>query len=329
MGDDTPKTLMQHILSHQQQHKEATGDLTILLNAVELASKFISSKVRAAGLLNLYGLEGQVNVQGEEVKKLDVIANEAFITALKRCQKVALMVSEENPEPIVVENSQGKYCVVFDPLDGSSNIDANVSIGTIFGVYRRADNTKPATIDDVLQPGTKLVAAGYTVYGSATLLVLTTGHGVNGFTLDPSTGEFVLSHPKITIKSKNPIYSVNEGNSKFWDEKVAKYVNELKFPKEGKPYSLRYVGSMVADVHRTLLYGGVFMYPADKNSKDGKLRLLYEANPMAFITEQAGGKATTGSGRILEVQPKGIHQRVPVFLGGAADVDYLLSFLQS
>lgn len=317
-------TLTHYILEEQRHHPQASGDLSILLHAIEIASKYVSSQVRAAGIFDLYGLQGNTNVQGEEQKKLDVIANESFITSLKRCQKVCVMASEENEEPIVVSGSSGRYVCVFDPLDGSSNIDVNVSIGTIFGIYHRI--TESASDDpkiDLLQPGTSLVAAGYTLYGSATLLVLTTGRGVNGFTLDTTSGEFVLTHPSLKIPNKGNIYSVNEGNSAFWFAPTVKYVNAVKNPKSGSPYSLRYIGSMVADVHRTLLYGGIFMYPADKRAKDGKLRLLYEANPMAMIIEQAGGKATTGTTRILEIQPKTVHQRVPVYIGSPHDIGEL------
>jgi len=311
----SPITLTHFILNDQQHHKEATGDFSILLHAFEIASKYVSSKVRAAGLFDLYGADGSTNATGDVVKKLDVLANEAFITSLKRCRKVCIMASEENTEHILVEDSTGNYVAVFDPLDGSSNIDVNISIGTIFGIYKKKDASKPASPEDILQPGTSLICGGYTMYGSATQIVYTTGYGVHGFTLDPSSGEFVLTHPDIRIKPSHPIYSANEGNYLFWDQATKAYVDSVKNPPSGKPYSLRYVGSMVADVHRTLIYGGIFMYPGDKNAKDGKLRLIYEANPMAFIVEAAGGKASTGTGRILEINPTGIHQRTPVFLG--------------
>jgi len=276
----------------------------------------------------LLGVEGSTNATGDAVKKLDVIANESFITCLSRSHKVAIMVSEENEKVIVVENSKGKYCMVFDPLDGSSNIDANVSIGTIFGIYRKSSEGT-ANEKDVLQPGNKLVAAGYTMYGSATIMVLTTGNGVNMFTLDPTTGEFVLTHSDVKTPPKKNIYSVNEGYCKFWSEPLKKYIDHIKNPKTDKDvYSQRYVGSMVADVHRTILYGGIFMYPADSRAKDGKLRLLYEANPMAMIVEQAGGKATTGTGRIMDIQPTDIHQRCPVYLGSTKNIEELESFLK-
>jgi len=323
-----PITLTHYILNSQQSHPEATGDFTIILHAIEIASKYVSSKVRAAGLLDLYGLEGSSNTSGDQVKKLDVLANEAFKTSLTRCRKVSVMASEEDQEAIFVKDCNGNYVAVFDPLDGSTNIDVNISIGTIFGIYKRLDHTKPPSLQDVLQKGTSLVAAGYTLYGSATTMFFTTGRGVHGFILDPSSGEFVLTHPDVKIKPKHNIYSINEGNSKFWFEQTVKYVDSIKNPKQGKPYSLRYVGSMVADVHRTLIYGGIFMYPADTNSKDGKLRLLYEANPMAMIIEQAGGKASTGTQRILDIQPTDVHQRVPVYIGSRQDIEELESYFK-
>lgn len=318
--DQSALTLTHFILASQQEHPEATGDLSILLHSIEIASKYVSSKVRAAGIFNLYGLEGQTNVQGEEVKKLDVIANIAFIESLKRCQKVCAMASEENEEPILLTESSGRYVAVFDPLDGSSNIDVNISIGTIFGIYKRLNNTEKPTVQDILQPGTALVAAGYVMYGSATLLVLSTGGPVNCFTLDPSSGEFMLTHGDIQMKEKHTIYSINEGNSKYAFDAVKNYVDSVKYPENGKPYSLRYVGSMVADVHRTLIYGGVFLYPADKASKNGKLRLLYEANPMAYLMEKAGGLGSTGTQRLLDIVPTSVHQRTGVVLGSKQNV---------
>jgi len=299
------------------------------LNSIEIACKYVSSKVRAAGLFRLYGTEGSTNTSGDVVKKLDVVANESFITSMKRSNVVQVMVSEENKEPVFLKDCHGHYVACFDPLDGSSNIDANVSIGTIFAIYRRQNEKEEASVKDVLLPGNKLVAAGYCMYGSATVMVLSTGTGVNGFTLDPSSGEFVLTHPGLKVPKKKNIYSINEGYSKYWFEPVAKYVAKIKDPQDDKSiYSARYVGSMVADVHRTLLYGGIFMYPADQRSKEGKLRLLYEANPMAFIMEQAGGKATTGTQRILDIQPTEIHQRVPIFIGSKDNVEELESFFK-
>jgi len=281
-------TLTSHILSEQiRLGVAATGDLTLLLNSIGFASKFIASNVRKARLINLVGLAGETNVQGEEQKKLDVLSNDIMVNSLRASGKTALLVSEEIDHAIVTEDKyKGKYCVVFDPLDGSSNIDAGVNVGTIFGIYQVRPGSQ-GTIEDVLRPGSEMVAAGYTMYGSSCNLILSTGNGVNGYTLDPSLGEFVLTHPDIKIPPRGKIYSFNEGNSLYFHPPTINYLNSIKYPPSGKsPYSARYVGSMVADVHRTLLYGGIFGYPDDKKSKNGKLRLLYEAFPMAFLTEQ-------------------------------------------
>lgn len=269
------------------------------------------------------------NVQGEEQKKLDVLSNDIMINSLRASGKVALMVSEENDELIVVEDprQKGKYCVVFDPLDGSSNIDAGVNIGTIFGIYRVPEGEE-ANIKHILKPGKEMVAAGYCMYGSSANLVISTGQGVNGYTLDNGIGEFILTHPDIKVPKRGKIYSFNEGNTMFFHEPVIKYLESIKFPSNGKPYSARYIGSMVADVHRTLLYGGIFGYPADKKSTSGKLRILYEGFPMAFLTEQAGGTATTGTERVLDVVPTDIHQRIPIFLGSTNDVEDCKSFFK-
>lgn len=320
-------TLTRHVLSDQiRLGAAATGDLTLLLNAIEVTSKFIATNVRKARLINLVGLAGETNVQGEEQKKLDVLSNDIMVNALRASGKTAVLVSEELEEAIIIEDAQkGKYCVVFDPLDGSSNIDAGVNIGTIFGIYKISPDSKGA-IEDVLRPGSEMVAAGYTMYGSSCNLVLSTGQGVNGYTLDASLGEFILTHPNITIPTRGKIYSFNEGNSMYFHPPVNAYLQSIKYPTNGKPYSARYIGSMVADVHRTLLYGGIFGYPDDKKSKSGKLRLLYEAFPMAYLTEQAGGIATTGTQRILDINPKHIHERCSVFLGSRDDVQDLLKF---
>eukprot|EP00252_Welwitschia_mirabilis_P020418 TRINITY_DN5001_c0_g1_i3.p1 TRINITY_DN5001_c0_g1~~TRINITY_DN5001_c0_g1_i3.p1 ORF type:complete len:339 (+),score=21.08 TRINITY_DN5001_c0_g1_i3:75-1091(+) len=315
-------TITRFVLNEQSKHPESRGDFTILLNHIVLGCKFVCSAVNKAGLAKLIGLAGETNVQGEEQKKLDVLSNEVFVKALVSSGRTSILVSEEDEEATFVEPAKrGKYCVVFDPLDGSSNIDCGVSIGTIFGIYLAKDGREPV-LEDVLQPGKNMVAAGYCMYGSSCTLVLSTGSGVNGFTLDPSLGEFILTHPNIKIPKKGKIYSVNEGNAKNWDEPTRKYVEKCKFPADGSsPKSLRYIGSMVADVHRTLLYGGIFMYPADKKSPNGKLRLLYEVFPMSFLMEQAGGQAFTGKIRALEIQPKKIHERSPVFLGSYDDVE--------
>lgn len=329
-GIDTDcMTLTRFLLAEQRKHPSATGDLTQLVNAITTAVKAISSAVRKAGIAQLYGITGKSNVQGEEVKKLDVLSNELFINMLKSSFTTCLMVSEENEKAIEVElEKQGKYMVTFDPLDGSSNIDCLGSVGTIFAIYRRP-NDSSVKADDVLIPGRKAVAAGYALYGSATMLVLSVGTGVNGFLLDPAIGEFLLTDPNMKIKPRGKIYSINEGYSIHWPEPVKEYIASLKNPKSGKqPYGARYIGSMVADVHRTLKYGGVFAYPATSESPKGKLRLLYECIPMAFIIEQAGGLATTGHIPILDVQPEAIHQRSPIFLGSKDDVEDLLEYFK-
>lgn len=323
-------TLTRFVLQGQRKHREASGDLTLLLAAVQLACKVTETCVRRAGIAKLYGLAGSGNVQGEDQKKLDIIANDTFKVNIESSERAGVMVSEEDDLAIVcgkssIDGSTGKYAIAFDPLDGSSNIDANVSIGTIFSIFKIND---PDSVTDpesaaksIMQPGREMVAAGYAMYGSATNLVISVGTGVHGFTLDPSLGEFVLTHPDIKIPTRGKIYSVNEGNAKNWDKATSEYIQSLKYPEEGKKsYSLRYIGSMVADVHRTLFYGGIFIYPADKKSPNGKLRLLYEAAPMAFLMEQAGGKATTGKELILDVVPDQIHQRVPVYMGSSEDV---------
>ncbi|KAI4389422.1 hypothetical protein MLD38_001650 [Melastoma candidum] len=315
-------TITRYVLNEQSKNPESRGDFTILLSHIVLGCKFVCSSVNKAGLAKLIGLAGETNVQGEEQKKLDVLSNEVFMKALVSSGRTCILVSEEDEEATFVEPAKrGKYCVVFDPLDGSSNIDCGVSIGTIFGIYLMKDGQEP-TLDDVLQPGKHMLAAGYCMYGSSCTLVLSTGSGVNGFTLDPSLGEFILTHPDIKIPKKGKIYSVNEGNAKNWDTPTAKYVQKCKFPDDGSsPKSLRYVGSMVADVHRTLLYGGIFLYPGDKKSPHGKLRVLYEVFPMSFLMEQAGGQAFTGKGRALDLVPRKIHERSPIFLGSFDDVE--------
>jgi len=321
-------TLTRQVLAEQVRLGPAVvGDLTLLLNAIQLTSKFIATNVRKARLINLIGLAGETNATGDDQKKLDVISNDIMVNALRASGKTAVLVSEELEDAIIIEDRlKGKYCVVFDPLDGSSNIDAGVNIGTIFGIYRVRDDS-PGTVGDVLRPGTDMVAAGYTMYGSSANLVLTTGSGVNGYTLDNSLGEFILTHPNIRIPPRGKIYSFNEGNSVYFHKPVLRYLESIKYHLSGKaPYSARYIGSMVADVHRTLLYGGIFGYPDDKKSKKGKLRLLYEAFPMAFLTEQAGGIATTGRGRVMEIVPTHIHERTSIFLGSKEDVEDLMRF---
>lgn len=317
-------TITRFVLNEQSKYAESRGDFTILINHIVLGCKFVCSSVNKAGLAKILGLAGDTNVQGEEQKKLDVISNEVFVKALISSGRTCLLVSEEVEDAIIVPPAQrGKYIVVFDPLDGSSNIDCGVSIGTIFGIYTVKD-TAEVSVEDALQPGSSLVAAGYCMYGSSCTFVLSTGNGVNGFTLDPSLGEFILTHPNIKIPKKGKIYSLNEGNAKNWDEPTAKYVENCKFPQEGSaPKSLRYIGSMVADVHRTLLYGGIFMYPADKKSPNGKLRVLYEVFPMSYLMEQAGGQAFTGKQRALDLVPKKIHDRSPIFLGSYDEIEHI------
>ncbi|MED6119557.1 Fructose-1,6-bisphosphatase, cytosolic [Stylosanthes scabra] len=320
-------TISRFVLNEQSKFPESRGDFTILLSHIVLGCKYVCSAVNKAGLAKLLGLAGETNVQGEDQKKLDVLSNEVFVNALISSGRTCLLVSEELEEAVFVKPKQrGKYIVVFDPLDGSSNIECGVSIGTIFGIYAAKDKDN-VTLDDVLQPGNRMLAAGYCMYGSSCMFVISTGHGVNGFTLDPSLGEFILTHPNIKIPKKGNIYSVNEGNAKNWEKPITEYVDNCKFPQDGSsPKSLRYVGSMVADIHRTLLYGGIFMYPADKKNPDGKLRLLYEVFPMSYLMEQAGGQAFTGKGMALDLVPKKIHERSPVILGSYDDVEQMKAF---
>ncbi|CAL8087092.1 unnamed protein product [Orchesella dallaii] len=322
-------TLTRFVLAEQRKRApDAIGDLTLLLSTIQSAVKAISSAVRKAGLAKLYGMAGQTNVQGEEVKKLDVLSNDLFINLMRSSFTTCLLVSEENEKEIEVETEkQGKYIICFDPLDGSSNIDCLVSIGSIFGIYKKMSEGPP-TVNDALQPGRTLVAAGYALYGSATALVLSVGHGVHGFMLDPAIGEFILTDPNMQVPSRGKIYSINEGYAHTWDDAVKEYVELKKNPPTGKPYGARYIGSMVADVHRTLKYGGIFMYPATKDAPQGKLRLLYECNPMSFIMEQAGGLATDGKIAILDIQPTKIHERSPIFIGSKDDVNDVLAIIQ-
>ncbi|XP_059486489.1 fructose-1,6-bisphosphatase 1 [Neocloeon triangulifer] len=326
--DTNCMTLTRYVLAEQRKVPGATGDLTQLLNSLQSAIKAVSSAVRKAGIAKLFGIAGETNVQGEEVKKLDVLSNELFINLLRSSFTTCLLVSEENEAVIEVETDrQGKYVVCFDPLDGSSNIDCLVSIGSIFAIYKKSHDCTPS-VADALQPGNKLVAAGYALYGSATMMVLSTGQGVNGFMLDPAIGEFVLTDPNMRIPSRGKIYSINEGYAHLWEPAVAEYVASKKDPAKGKIYGARYVGSMVADVHRTLKYGGIFMYPATKDAPKGKLRLLYECNPMAYIITQAGGLASNGKIPTLDIVPDSIHQRAPIFLGSKDDVQDVLDIIK-
>ncbi|XP_076275574.1 fructose-1,6-bisphosphatase [Rhynchophorus ferrugineus] len=321
-------TLTRFVLAEQKKVPQATGELTQLLNSIQTAVKVISSAVRRAGITQLFGMVGETNVQGEEVKKLDVLANELFINMLKSSYTVGLLISEENETVIEVDlERRGKYIVAFDPLDGSSNIDCLVSIGSIFAIMKKEDNTIPS-LKDALQPGNKVVAAGYALYGSATMMVLSLGNSVNGFMLDPTIGEFVLTDKNMTIPNRGKIYAINEGYTHLWDDAVKEYVQNKKDPAKGKPYNARYVGSMVADVHRTIKYGGIFIYPATSASPKGKLRLLYECIPMAHIVQTAGGLASNGKIPILDVQPQQLHERSPIFLGSKDDVQEVLDIIK-
>ncbi len=320
-------SVQRHIIEQERQYPRSTGSLTGLLMDLIYAAKVISREVNKAGLVNILGLTGDKNIHGEEVKKLDEYANDKLYNAMDHGGHLCIMASEERDQviPIPDEFPKGKYVLLFDPLDGSSNIDANVNIGTIFSIHRKKTDGENGKLEDCLQKGRDQVAAGYIVYGSSTMLVYTTGQGVNGYTLDPSVGEFLLSHEDIKIPTKGKIYSINEGNTNFWDEGTKKYISYLKEkdPATGRPYSLRYIGSLVADFHRNLLYGGIFLYPTDyKDPKKpkGKLRLLYEASPLAFIVEQAGGLAITGKENIMDVQPTELHQKVPLIIGSKEDV---------
>ncbi|MEX2299361.1 MAG: class 1 fructose-bisphosphatase [Bryobacterales bacterium] len=317
-------TVQQHIFHQQQQHAPgAAGTFSWLLSGITLASKMIQAKVRRAGLLDVLGAAGQQNVQGEQQQKLDVYANQALLHCLGVRESVAILVSEENEEPVTLDHhGTGNYVVVFDPLDGSSNIDVNVSVGTIFSILRKPDTVAGGDpCSAVLQPGAKQVAAGYVAYGSSTILVYTAGRGVFGFTLDPSVGAYVLSHDNMRMPDQGYIYSVNEANSESFPKPYNEYLKRLRSGKTGRKYTSRYIGSMVADFHRTLIKGGVFLYPPTEAQRKGKLRLLYEANPIAFIAEQAGGIAIDGERRILDIQPESIHQRTPVVIGSRAEVE--------
>lgn len=326
-------TIERHILREQESFPDASGALTQLLYDLALAGKLIASRTTRAGLADILGAAGETNVQGEEVQKLDVYAHNTIFQLNDHTGRLAVMASEEEKDilQIPAPYETGNYVLLFDPLDGSSNIDFNVSVGTIFTIYRRKSKEGPGTLEDVLQPGSEIVAGGYLVYGSSTMLVYSTGNGVNGFTLDPSIGEFLLSHSNIRLPENPKYYSVNQGYAKYWTEGVRRYTRWLQ-GEEGadRSLSLRYIGSMVADIHRTLLGGGVFFYPSDtKDPKKprGKLRLLYEAVPMSYIIEQAGGYSSTGREPIMQVQPEGLHQRVPLFVGNRELVEKAEAFI--
>ncbi len=325
-------TLGQFIIERQSDFPFAKGELSRLLRDIGIAAKLVNREVNKAGLVDILGELGTTNVQGESVKKLDVFANDEFISALSSGGECCAVGSEENEEIVSIQNQvnkDAKYIVCIDPLDGSSNIDVNVSIGTIFSIYRRITPSGHADLTDFLQKGTEQVAAGYVIYGSSTMLVYTTGRGVNGFTLDPSIGEFCLSHPDMRIPENGKIYSINEGNYVHMPSGVKSYIKycQEEDTTTGRPFSSRYIGSLVADFHRNLLKGGIFMYPATAKSPNGKLRLLYECNPLAWIIEQAGGKASDGQGRILELKPESLHQRTPLFIGSSKMVEMAEQFI--
>ncbi|MBI2257390.1 MAG: class 1 fructose-bisphosphatase [Flavobacteriia bacterium] len=327
-------TLQEFIIDRQNEFPFASGELSRLLNDISVASKIVSRDVRKAGLVDhILGTHGAVNIQGEEQQKLDVVADNQFIKMFENGGEVCGIASEENDDFVAFENKaskKGKYVVLFDPLDGSSNVDVNVSIGTIFSIYKRISPVgESATLEDMLQEGTKQIAAGYVLYGSSTMLVYTTGHGVNGFTLDPSIGEFCLSHPNMIMPETSRIYSMNEGNIDQCHLGIQKYIQycQEEDKSTGRPYSGRYIGSLVADFHRSLIKGGIYIYPATNSSAAGKLRLLYECNPLAFIAEQANGIASDGKRRILDIKPNKLHQRVPYIVGSKKMVNQVLELI--
>ena len=324
------ETLEEYIIQNQNRFPGATGELSQLLRDIGLASKIISREVNKAGITNILGFDGSTNIHGESVKKLDLFADQQLISALDRSLITCMVISEENDGIVKLSSKGGKYIVYLDPLDGSSNIDVNVSIGSIFSVYMR-EARYDATVreQDALQPGVRQVAAGYVLYGSSTILAYTTGLGVSVFTLDPSIGEFILSDRKIKIPDHGPIYSINEGSYNSWDMGLKKYIKycQEEDPDTNRPYSARYIGSMVADIHRTLIKGGIFIYPHSKKYPSGKLRLMYECNPLSFIIEQAGGMATDGHKRIMELEPEAIHQQTPIYIGSKKNVQKVMDFL--
>lgn len=322
-------TLEEYIIQSQNRFPGATGELSQLLRDIGLASKIISREVNKAGITNILGEEGSTNVHGESVKKLDLFADKQLISALNRSDITCMVISEENDGIVEFENEGGKYIVYLDPLDGSSNIDVNVSIGSIFSIYM-CENNGDLSEKDALQPGTKQVAAGYVLYGSSTMMAYTTGMGVSLFTMDPSIGEFILCNENVAMPDHGTIYSINEGNYKTWPEGLKKYIKycQEENEEEGRPYSARYIGSMVADVHRTLMKGGIFIYPDSSRYPDGKLRLMYECNPLSFIIEQAGGMAVDGEGRIMEKIPTAIHERTPIYIGSRENVLKVQQFLR-
>jgi fructose-1,6-bisphosphatase I len=329
----TAKTLTEFIVEKQSDFPFAKGELSRLLHDIAIASKIVHREVNKAGLVDILGETGEINVQGEVVKKLDVFANEQFIAAFKAGGEVCAIASEENEDLIPIEteaSKNAKYVIAMDPLDGSSNIDVNVSVGTIFCIYRRVSLSGPGTKEDFMQRGTEQVAAGYVIYGSSTMLVYTTGNGVNGFTLDPSIGEFCLSHPNMKVAEQGNIYSINEGNYVHFPTGVKKYIKycQVEDKETNRPFVSRYIGSGVADFHRNLIKGGIYIYPTTAKSPNGKLRLLYECNPLAFIVEQAGGIASDGFRRIMDIEITELHQRTPLFIGSSKMVELACEYMQ-
>lgn len=328
-------TLNEFIMDRQADFPGSSGELSRILNDISVASKIVSRDVRRAGLVDhILGAQGETNVQGEEQQKLDVVADQQFIRVFASGGEICGIASEENEDYVAFDDEKSrnaKYVILFDPLDGSSNIDVNVSIGTIFSIYKRkSERGTLATLEDMLQPGTEQIAAGYVLYGSSTMLVYTTGKGVNGFTLDPSIGEFCLSHPNMRTPEMGRIYAMNEGNIHECEQGVQDYIRFCQeVQADGKPYSGRYIGSLVADFHRNLIKGGIYIYPATTQSPDGKLRLLYECNPLAFIAEQSGGLATAGTQRVLEIKPEKLHQRVPFFVGSKGMMEKAIACLEA
>ncbi|PTX44773.1 D-fructose 1,6-bisphosphatase [Christiangramia gaetbulicola] len=326
------QTLGEFIIENQADFPGSSGELSRLINSLRLAAKVVNHEVNKAGLVDIIGAYGETNVQGEDQQKLDVYANNKFIQTLTNREIVCGIASEENDDFIQIKghkgDNQNKYVVLMDPLDGSSNIDVNVSVGTIFSIYQRVTPVgTPVQIEDFLQPGNKQVAAGYIIYGTSTMLVYTTGHGVNGFTLNPALGSWYLSHPDMQFPEDGQIYSINEGNYVHFPQGVKDYIKWCQQEEGNRPYTSRYIGSMVSDIHRNMIKGGIFMYPKSSKASDGKLRLLYECNPMAFLTEQAGGKASDGFKRILDIKPTELHQRVPFFCGSRKMVEKAEEFM--
>jgi fructose-1,6-bisphosphatase I len=325
-------TLERHIIEEERRYPGATGEFSGVLHDLSLAAKLVWREVSKAGLVNILGITDRMNVSGDLVKKLDEFADETIYKAMDHGGHLCVMASEENEDLLHIPDHypRGKYVLLYDPLDGSSNIDANINIGTIFSIRRRVTASGKGTLEDCLRPGNQQVGAGYVIYGSSTMFVYTTGRGVHGFTLDPSVGEFLLSHENITIPRRGRIYSVNEGNSARWEDGMKRCVEYLKAEDKetGRPYSSRYIGTLVADFHRTLLYGGIYAYPGDTKNPEGKLRLMYEANPLAYIVEQAGGRASDGFRRILDIRPSSLHQKTPVVIGSEEDVRLAEDFIQ-